>query len=324
MAELVANSVETLRSRLVESQIELSICLPPDPLFLHVDPVRLTQVISNLLGNAAKYTEPGGHIWLTVIREEKDLILTVRDTGTGIPREMLDQIFEMFTQVDRTLTRAAGGLGIGLTLVKNLVELHGGSISAESAGEGHGSLFRVRLPIESGPAAGKPESELADTKTTPPMKRRSILVVDDTRSAGFVLCKLLEKLGQSVEFAGDGNEALEVLATYRPDVVFSDIAMPHMDGYELAARIRQDPKLRDVVLIALTGFGQSSDRAKAYAAGFDHHLVKPAHVEHLRELLAALPEEGVDMQPAKRRNNSPDVRLSEMGPPGLEPGTNGL
>jgi PAS domain S-box-containing protein len=303
LAELVANAVETLRNQLVQSRIELSISLPSEPLFLHVDPVRLTQVVSNLLGNAAKYTEPGGHIWLTAVCQEATLILSVRDTGAGLPPEMLDDIFEMFTQVDRTLTRAAGGLGIGLTLVKNLVELHGGTVSADSEGQGLGSCFTVRLPIEGSLNAGRGGSSFGDKPTTLPIQRR-ILVVDDTRPAGYVLCKLLEKLGQTVKFAGDGNEALEVMAAYRPDVVISDIAMPLMDGYELAGRIRQDSRFRDVVLVALTGFGQTSDREKALAAGFDRHLVKPADVELLRELLTNLSRER-DMAAQRGADNRP-------------------
>jgi PAS domain S-box-containing protein len=286
LAELVANAVEMVRRQVEESQLELSVSLPTEPLFLDVDPIRIAQVVSNLLGNAVKYTEPGGHIWLSAIHHDNELTLTVRDTGAGIPPDMLEHIFQMFNQIDRTLTRSSGGLGIGLTLAKSLVELHGGSITAESTGPGQGSLFTIRLPIQSNIERNEQRPRIESDPTRQIPKSRRVLVVDDMHSVGYVLGRLLEKLGQSVELARGGHEALQAIAKQRPDVVFSDIAMPHMDGYELARQIRRDPKLRGVVLVALTGFGQAADRERAFAAGFDHHLVKPAGMEALRQILS--------------------------------------
>jgi PAS domain S-box-containing protein len=291
LAGVVANAVETVRGQLEEQKLDLSVSLPTEPIHLDADPVRLTQVIANLLGNAAKYTDAGGHIWISAAPRGDELVLSVRDTGEGIPREMLDQIFEMFSQADRTLTRSRGGLGIGLTLVKRLVELHGGSIRADSEGSGKGSVFTIRLPYQHDPRYEEHAAPGANASKSP-LEKRQALVVDDTPAAGFILCKLIEKLGHSVELAGSGDAALELIAKKRPDIIFSDIAMPGMHGYELAQRVRQDSNFNETVLVAVTGFGQPSDKARAAEAGFDHHLVKPVSLNDIRDLLASLPRAG--------------------------------
>jgi CheY-like chemotaxis protein len=214
-------------------------------------------------------------------------MISVRDNGMGIPAEMLPRVFDMFAQVDRSLKRSQGGLGIGLTLAKNLVQMHGGQIEVRSEGLGKGSEFVIRLPL---PAKS---DSLTSTPTKPithkPLPVRRILVVDDTHAAVFILGRLLEALGQQVRTANSGAAALEVVQQERPDVIISDIAMPGMDGYELAGRLRKEPGLENVVLVALTGYSQDSDRQRARTAGFNYHLVKPVSMEALQDLLGSLP-----------------------------------
>ena len=244
------------------------------------DPVRLTQVFANLLNNAAKYTNHGGHIWITTRRDDGDAVISVKDNGIGIAPNALTQVFDMFMQVDRSTRRSQGGLGIGLTLVRSLVGMHGGAVEARSDGPGLGSEFIVRLPllIEAGSAAEQP-------RALKPLPSRRILIVDDSRDGGESLAMLLRVLGAEVSLAHSGRQALECVDTFRPDVVVLDIGMPGMDGYEVARRIRANPSNRNISLIALTGWGQDEDRRRSVAAGFNHHLVKPADIEQLRQLL---------------------------------------
>jgi len=291
LAAVIARAVETSRPLIEAASHQLAITIPPQPMMLEADPVRLTQVITNLLNNAAKYTEPGGQIWLTVRREDREAVVSVRDTGLGIPAEMLPRVFDMFAQVDGTLSRAQGGLGIGLTLAKTFVQMHGGRIEVNSAGVGKGSEFVVHLPL----ASHMPSSTvltLVSGGTTKPLPARRILVVDDTRSAAYTLGKLLEKIGQQVCIRCDAASALEHVRTEPADVIISDISMPGIDGYELARRLRQEPSLKGLVLVALTGYGQDSDRQRATDAGFDYHLVKPVSLEAIRDLLVSLPATG--------------------------------
>jgi two-component system CheB/CheR fusion protein len=289
LAAVVQNAVETSRPLIEAAGQQLAVTLPQQPLVLDADPVRLAQVVANLLNNAAKYTEAGGRIDLTAERNRGEVVIRVRDTGIGIPPDMLPRIFEIFTQVDRAQCRDQGGLGIGLSLVRGLVQMHGGRVEATSAGPGRGSEFTVRLPLA---AELLPGSEAAGglavrgPSTAAPLRR--ILVVDDSRDAAESLGTLLQLVGSDVRTAHDGPGALEVLRTYRPGVVLLDISMPGMDGYEVARRIRRQPEFRDVILIALTGWGQEEDRRRARAAGFDHHLVKPVDFDSLQELLASL------------------------------------
>ena len=250
------------------------------------DPVRLAQIFANLLNNAAKYTPDGGQIWLAARQQADQVVVSVRDTGIGIPADLLPRVFEMFMQVDRSSDRAQGGLGIGLTLVRSLVEMHGGTVAAQSSGPGQGSEFTVTLPLVANPQpagrAGPRELVAGELQT------RRVLVVDDNCDAAVTLGLLLKMLGVEVRVVHSGAEALESLDSFRPRVVLLDIGMPGMDGYEVARRIREQPGLGEVTLIALTGWGQEEDRDRSRAAGFDHHLIKPADIRALEALLESM------------------------------------
>jgi CheY-like chemotaxis protein len=262
----------------------LAITLPSARLELDADETRLIQVVANLLNNAAKYMDRGGQIWLNVQPKKGEAVISVRDTGIGISAEMLPQVFGMFAQLGKT-GHAKSGLGIGLALAKHLVELHGGRIVARSDGPGLGSEFTVRLPL-----AGKKRSlRVAARKqqdVRKPLPNRRILIVDDTHAAVYVLGKLLEAMGQLVHTEQSANLALEYVRIERPDIVISDIGMPEMNGYDFARSIRRQSELNDVILVALTGYGQESDRRAAKEAGFDHHIVKPVSLEALHDLLS--------------------------------------
>jgi PAS domain S-box-containing protein len=288
LVAVLGNAVETSRPAIEAAGHRLAISVPPEPLPLDADPVRLAQVVTNLLNNAAKYSDEGGQIWLSARREGSDAVISVKDTGVGISAEMLPHVFEMFAQVDQTVNRAQGGLGIGLTLARRLVELHGGRIDAYSEGPGQGSEFVVRLPLTIGPARSLPPSENSPSATPLPVRR--VLVVDDTRAAAYSLAKLLETLGQVVQTADDAESALQMVRAAPFDVVISDIGMPGMNGYELAGRLRDEPAWQGAALVALTGYGQDRDKQRAKEAGFDQHLVKPVSIEALRRLLESLPE----------------------------------
>jgi len=297
LAAILQNSMETSRPLIEAVDHQLTLAFPPEPLIVDGDPVRLAQVFANLLNNSAKYTDAGGEIGITARREGGWAVISVRDTGAGIPREMLPSVFELFTQIDRHADRAQGGLGIGLTLVKSLVEMHGGTVQANSAGLGQGSEFVVRLPLVS----DKRPAELSGTPeiSTSLLKPRRVLVVDDNRDAAESMGILLKLLGADVHVAYSGAEALEALPAYRPDVVILDIGMPGMDGYEVARRIRRQPEFQKVTLIALTGWGQDKDRRQSQTAGFDYHLIKPADVDALQALLA-LVERNEEARPVKK------------------------
>ena len=284
LAAVVRSAVEASRPMIEAAGHHLSVIVPPEPHTLQGDSVRITQVISNLLNNAAKYTEEGGRIWLTARREGYGVVISVRDTGVGIPVDELPRVFDLFTQVDRSNRRAQGGLGIGLTLVKSLVEMHGGTVTAHSEGEGKGSEFVVRLPL----SAGHRRASAGSESVVPPLAaRRRVLVVDDNRDAAESLGMLLELLGAEVRVVFGGAEALAALETFSPSVVLLDIGMPDIDGLEVARRIRQRPDLRDVTLIALSGWGQEEDRRQSQLAGFDYHLIKPPDVSVLETLLVS-------------------------------------
>jgi signal transduction histidine kinase/CheY-like chemotaxis protein len=284
LSAIISRAVETSRPLIDGAGHQLAITLPSTHLELDADGVRLIQVIANLLNNAAKYTDRGGQIWLTAQLEKGAAVISVRDTGIGISADMLPQVFGMFAQLGKTGHKQSG-LGIGLALAKHLVELHGGSIVAQSDGPGKGSEFIVRLPL----ARKKLATRVATPKTPSVSKlltTRRILIVDDTHAAVYVLGKLLEAMGQSVHTEQDASSALQYVQNERPDIVISDIGMPKMNGYDFARSIRRQPELNDVVLVALTGYGQDSDRRAAKEAGFDHHIVKPVSLEALHNLLA--------------------------------------
>jgi signal transduction histidine kinase/ActR/RegA family two-component response regulator len=285
LAEVVERAVESSRPLIEDRRHELVESLPPGPVWLEADPVRLAQVIANLLNNSAKYTEDGGRITLSAVTEAGELVLRVRDTGVGIAPEMLPHVFEMFTQADRSSERSQGGLGLGLTLVKRLVEMHGGSVEAKSDGTGRGSEFVVRLPvIVPLPVQGAEVSKSGEQAATNTKFR--ILVVDDNRDAAEGLSLLLQMRGHDVRIAFDGLAGLEEARLFRPDVALLDIGMPKLSGCELARRIRGEAWGEGTVLIALTGWGQEGDRRRSAEAGFDHHVVKPVDPDTLQELFS--------------------------------------
>jgi signal transduction histidine kinase/DNA-binding response OmpR family regulator len=287
VAALVADSVETSRPLIDSRRHELVVTVPPEPVRTRGDRARLAQVVANLLNNAAKYTEDGGRIWLGVERAGGEVVVRVRDTGVGVPREMLGHIFEPFTQVDRSLDRSQGGLGIGLTLARRLVELHGGRVHAHSDGPGAGSEFVVRLPLLDAPREPAPATNGCYPPAGGPLPRTRTLIVDDNVDAAESLAVMLGALGSEVRTAFDGPSGLAAAEKFRPDVVLLDLGLPTMDGYKVARRLRDLPGLEGLVLVALSGYGQDEDRRKSKEAGFDHHLVKPASPEMLRELLTS-------------------------------------
>ena len=278
------DAVETSRPVLEAKRHELSIVLPDEQIDVDGDPTRLAQVFSNLLNNAAKFTEPGGRVTVSAQREGEVLVVRVRDTGIGIPSDMLPRIFDMFTQVDTGPARSQSGLGIGLTIVKRIVELHGGTVDAHSGGPGRGSEFVVRLRV----AAPLPSSAVSSTQRIEPAvaaSRRRVLVVDDNEDAAKSLSMFLELMEHEVRCAYDGRAALRLGAEQKPDVILLDIGLPELDGYEVAHRIRQQAWGKDVILIALTGWGQDEDRRRSREAGFDLHLTKPFDPNALEQLL---------------------------------------
>jgi len=288
LATIVARGVETAQSLIEAQGHRLDISLPPESLRLDADPVRLAQVLGNLISNSAKYTPANGHIWLSAQREGKQVVLRIWDDGIGIAPDMLPHVFELFVQADCSSTKAQGGLGIGLTIVKNLVELHGGSVSARSEGLGKGCEFEVRLPLLVVTRRVTDRSQNQAQRQQPSPLGHRLLIVDDNKDAATTLAMLLRLEGHEVQIAFDGPSALESAKSYGPEMVFLDIGMPAMDGYEVARRMRQQPGLENVILAALTGWGQAEDRRRTAEAGFDHHLVKPIEPMALASLLAGI------------------------------------
>jgi signal transduction histidine kinase len=300
---IVETSVETSRPQMEEGQLRLIVSLPQEPLYLDADPVRLSQVLVNLLNNAAKHTGPGGRITLAVDRTSAntddstgssgssnnfgDIVIRVRDTGIGITPALLPHIFEMFTQGPRTTMQGRGGLGVGLALVRNLVEMHDGSVQAHSAGPGQGSEFTVRLPMAAPPKRAMKEKDKRGTAGDIPSRR--IIVVDDNDDQVQSLAMLLTLMGHTVQRAANGPDAIEQAMEFRPDVMLIDIGMPEMEGYEVARRLRGQAETRDVYLVAQTGWGSDSDRQRSREAGFDDHLVKPLTSSDLENILRAIP-----------------------------------
>jgi PAS domain S-box-containing protein len=284
LASIVQHAVEAIRPICENKSHDLSLTLPPQPVYLNADPARLAQVLANLLNNACKFTNSGGRISLSAEKEAEHVVIRVRDNGTGIAAGQLQRIFDMFTQVDTSLERSVGGLGIGLTLVKNLVEMHGGTVEAHSDGPGQGSEFVVTLPI--GVAATEPQSPAPSVTKPATTTSRRILVVDDNRDSAKTMAMLLKLTGHQTNVAFDGLEAVAAAESFRPEVVLLDIGLPKLNGYETATRIRQQPWGKDMLLVALTGWGQDEDRQKSKDAGFDVHLVKPVDHTVLTKLLA--------------------------------------
>jgi signal transduction histidine kinase/CheY-like chemotaxis protein len=287
LADVLNTAIETARPLIEASAHELTVALPPQPVPVRADPIRLAQVFANLLNNAAKYTEKAGHIWLTAERRNGEAVVSVRDTGIGIAAEHLPHIFGLFSQVGTALERSQGGLGIGLSLAKGLVELHGGTIEAQSGGSGMGSEFTVQLPIAAEPGE-TPQETTSNGEKTQSVRMCRILVVDDLRDAADSMATMLRMMGHDTRTAYDGLEAVQTAAAFRPQVVLLDIGLPKMNGYEAARRIRSEPWGGNVALVALTGWGQEEDEQRSLEAGFDHHLTKPVDPAALEKLLALL------------------------------------
>ena len=290
VATLITRAVETVEPLITERKHQLMLRIPPEVLRVDGDPTRLTQALGNVLGNAAKYTDRGGCIDLICARKGTEVEIRVRDNGIGIPAELLPRIFDLFTQLDRRSDDSFGGLGIGLALVRRLVEMHGGSITASSNGEGAGSEFVIRLPLLAEGALcveDQTEAQPCETSSVP----RRILLADDNADALESLATVLRLRGHEVFSAPNGAIALETAARHLPEVALLDIGMPLIDGYEVARRIRAQEWGKGVTLVAVTGWGQESDRVRSQEAGFDTHLVKPLDLDKLTALLAQLPEQ---------------------------------
>jgi signal transduction histidine kinase len=284
LKDVVATAVETSASLIESAHHKLNVEVPAGPLPMEADPTRIAQVISNLLNNAAKYTPEAGRITLKVWTEGHDAVLSVTDTGVGIAHDAIAKVFEMFAQVPSSAAKPQGGLGIGLSLVQSLVALHGGSVSAASPGVGKGSTFTVRLPLASSDTAGGPQQA---TAATPKPGQLQVLVVDDNKDAAESLGVLLDIEGHAAHIAHTGAEALQMAQAHTPDVVFLDIGLPDMSGYDVARRLRLLPAMDGTLLVALTGWGTQDDRQRTREAGFDRHLTKPAELPAVEELLRA-------------------------------------
>jgi PAS domain S-box-containing protein len=285
LASVVHHAVEACRPQASMAGHQLTVELPSEPIRLHADPTRLAQVLGNLLNNACKYTDPGGVIRLSAARDGQDAVITVSDSGVGISSGMLPLVFDLFVQADRPLERRGDGLGIGLSLVKRLVELHGGSVSAHSDGPGQGSRFTLRLPISGESredATPRPGTEMSGAAPC-----RRILVVDDNKDSAESLSLLLRAAGHDSRVAYDGEQALEEAVSFRPEVILLDIGLPGMDGYATCRKIREQPWGRSVIVAAVTGWGQEEDRRRSSEAGFQAHFVKPVDVGALTGLLAS-------------------------------------
>jgi len=284
IANVIGQAVEASRPLIETRKHALNMRLPEEKVYVNGDAVRLAQIFTNLLNNAAKYTNDGGEISLLVEKDGAEVLVRIRDSGMGIPQEMLHSIFDLFTQAERTLDRSQGGLGIGLTLVRRLVEMHAGSVQAFSNGPNQGSEFVVRLPVFL-PLTAAPTQEVDSPESPEP--RRRILVVDDNLDAAESIAWLLRAAGHEVRTARDGNEAIASAEAFPPQVALLDIGLPGMDGYELARRLRKTLNPKNTMLIALTGYGQDGDIHRSMQAGFDHHLVKPADIRSLHALIGS-------------------------------------
>jgi PAS domain S-box-containing protein len=279
LAQIVNDAVAAVQPLIAGFRHRLTVSLPPRSLILEADPTRIAQALINLMNNAAKFTAPGGRIDISAGEEDQQAVVSVQDNGAGIPEGELSRVFDLFTKIDRGTVHSQGGLGIGLALARSIVEMHGGRIEARSAGADQGSEFTIRLSLAKSSAVEIQTENASELEATAPTRR--ILVVDDNRDVADSLAMLLEALSPHVRVAYDGRTALELAAAFRPEVVFIDLGMPEMDGYETARRLRQLPNGHDFLLVALTGWGQEENRRRARNSGFDEHLTKPADLKHL-------------------------------------------
>jgi PAS domain S-box-containing protein len=306
LAAVVQSAVETTRPLIDEQGHQLTVRLPPTSILLDADPTRLAQVFSNLLNNAAKYSERGGHITLSAEPEGNEVIVRVTDRGIGISPDHLPRIFHLFAQVETASDRSQGGLGIGLSLVRGLVEMHGGTIEANSEGPGRGSELIVRLPRANAEPLSESHAAEPDGAKTSPTPKYRILVVDDNQLSARSTAIALGLMGHDLATARDGIEGIERARTFQPDVILMDIGLPEMNGHETARRMRQQPGGKNIILIAVTGYGQEADRRRSLEAGFDYHLVKPLNFAELKDKLSELCAD-----PDKRRNSSRYGRIIE-------------
>jgi CheY-like chemotaxis protein len=283
LAPVIQQAAETCQPLAQSAGVDVNVSLPSTPIFLHADSVRLSQIFSNLLNNACKYTHAGGSVRVSAETQGNAVSVSVKDTGIGIPRDKLVGIFDMFSQIDQSLERSQGGLGIGLTSVKSLVELHGGSIEARSEGPGQGSEFVVSLPIARD-GQQRPQPQSSEEVAQGPSRR--VLIVDDNPDSAASLGILLKITGHETQIAYDGLEAVAAAERFAPEIVLLDIGLPKLNGYEACRRIRQEPWGREMTLVALTGWGQEGDLNRSREAGFDYHLVKPVDFAKLTKVLA--------------------------------------
>ena len=304
LGDAIDRAVESIRHQVEARGQTLELEIPSTPLWLDADPTRLDQILSNLLTNAAKYTDPNGRIRLSVAREGSNAAIRFVDSGVGIAADFLPNIFELFAQADRSLDRSQGGLGIGLTLVRDLVERHGGSISARSEGLGMGSEFIVRLPIIAGMAAASAGGD--DGEAAAPARAVRVLVVDDNVHAAQSLAVVLQLWGHEVLVVHDGPTALDAAPIYRPEVVLLDIGLPEMDGYRVAEEIRKLPILADVAILAMTGYAGDEDRRRSERAGFVFHLAKPLDLDALERYLAGFDHPLAPRAEATQSASAPD------------------
>ena len=290
LSQLVERAVETSRPLIDQGKHQLIVSIPETPILISADVIRVAQIFSNLLNNAAKFSDPGGQIHLSAEVRDKRVVVRVKDTGIGIPADKLARVFDLFTQVDHSIEKSHGGLGIGLTLVDRLVQLHGGTVSAHSDGIGKGSEFIVTLPLAGAPfaQAREPIAWAAGGNGRTAGSTRRILIADDNRDAAESLGMMLQLSGNEIRMAFDGVEAVSVAEEFRPDVALLDIGLPGMNGYDVARRIRERAGNSSIVLIAVTGWGQDEHRRRSKDAGFDHHLVKPVAPRVIIDLLATL------------------------------------
>jgi CheY-like chemotaxis protein/two-component sensor histidine kinase len=303
LADLVARAVEQASPLLEQQSHALTLEVPRDEVVVNVDARRMSQVFANLLTNAAKYTEPGGSISIVAERQGAHAVVHVRDTGIGIPSELLPRVFDLFYQERQSAERSAGGLGLGLTIVRHFVELHDGTVTASSDGRGRGAEFVVRLPLAEDASQARKESG----RLPPPLSERGarVLIVDDNADAADLLAESLQACGYSTHTASDGLTALKAVGQFVPDVALLDIGLPAMDGYELAQRLRASLPARRLLIYAITGYGQVQDRERSRAAGFAGHLIKPVDVASLDRTL----REALGRVPPEKESDPPITRL---------------